>query len=90
MRPELARNLDRVDTSRLPPRPLITHSVGFSMVYPAERDSEFIAGFPAKCAGLCMTKMMWIRWFAAADEAGLSGDESKVLPVAVAPRRGNG
>jgi hypothetical protein len=55
----------------------------------AERHREFIAGLAAERAWLQVSKMMRVRWLAAANEAGLSGDKAQVLPIAIAPRRGN-
>ena len=56
----------------------------------AERHREFIAGLATERPWLQVSKMMRVRWLAAANEAGLSGDKAQVLPVAIAARRGNG
>jgi hypothetical protein len=55
----------------------------------AEWHREFIAGLTAERPWLHVSKMMRVRWLSAANEAGLSGDKAQVLPVAIAPRRGN-
>ena len=55
----------------------------------AERHRKFIAGLTAERPWLQVSKMMRVRWLAAANEAGLSGDKAQVLPIAIAPWRGN-
>src|SRR5262249_17150665 len=45
--------------------------------------------FTAERSWLQISKMMRIRWLAAAYEARLSSDEAQVLSVAIAPRRGH-
>src|SRR5215467_1667569 len=57
------------------------------MVPAAERDSELVTDLAAERAGLRESKMVGVRGLAAAHEARLLGDITKVLPVTIAPRR---
>src|SRR5215472_9458910 len=59
------------------------------MMPAAKRDYELIADLAAERARLREPKMVRVRGLAAADEARLLGDIAQVLPVAIAPRRGN-
>lgn len=72
--PELACDLDGVDTRRLPPFLLVACTVDGSMMGAAQRDSEFVAGLAAEGAWLHVPKMVRVRGLAAADEARLLGD----------------
>jgi len=83
--PKLTCSFDKVDTGHLPPRTLISDTVNLTMMDATERDSEFIARLPAECPRLRIAKMMWIRRLAAADEARLPSDESKMVATAVPP-----
>src|SRR5262249_3773406 len=55
----------------------------------AEGSGEFIAGPAAERARLKIAKMMRVGWPAAADEARLLGDITKVLAVAITTWRSN-
>jgi hypothetical protein len=88
--PELTGDLNGVDAGRLPPGLLVAGEMDRPVMRAAERDGEFVARFAAECPWLQVTKMMRIRLFAAADEAGLLRYITKVLPVTIAPRRSNG
>src|SRR5207247_2232148 len=81
--PELACDLERVDTDPLPPYSLVAGAMNGAVMQAAQRDSEFVAGPAAKRARLDVSKMVRVRWFAAADETGLSRDVAQVHPVAV-------
>src|SRR5262249_38222853 len=87
--PKTAGKLHGIDAGGLPPGAFVARAMRGSVMHAAERDREFIAGFAAERSWLQISKMMWIRWLAAADEAGLSGDKTQMLPVAIAARRGN-
>jgi hypothetical protein len=69
--PELAGDLERVDTSRLPPCALVPDSMSRTVMGPAQRDHEFIAGLATERPRLHVSEMMGIRWLAAADQARL-------------------
>src|SRR5262252_10371555 len=84
--PELAGDLNEVDAGRLPPCPLVASAMDGTVMRAAKRDGEFVAGFAAERPRLQVAKMMRIGLFAAADEARLLGDITKVLPVTIAPR----
>jgi hypothetical protein len=74
MLPELARHFDGVDTGSLPPCSLVTGSMNGAVVRAAKRYSEFVAGPAAERPRLHVSKMMGVRWLAAADEACLLSD----------------
>src|SRR6266478_5502960 len=57
-----------------------------TVVYPADRDDEFVAHSVPECARLCEGEVVRIRRYAAADEARLSQYESSVLLIAQANR----
>ena len=59
------------------------------MVPSAEGDSELVTDLAAQRARLSESKMVGVRRLAAAHEARLLGDIAKVLPVAIATRRGD-
>src|SRR5262245_2627502 len=88
MLPELARHFDGVDTGSLPPCSLVTGSMNGAVVRAAKRYSEFVAGPAAERPRLHVSKMMGVRWLAAADEACLLSDIAQMLPVAI-PTRGS-
>ena len=87
--PQLTGDLDGVDPGRLPPGGFISYAVHQPMMNAAERHRELVARLAAEGAGLKVPQMMRIGWLAAADQAGLLGDVTKVLAVAIAPRRRN-
>jgi hypothetical protein len=87
--PELAGRLHRINVGFRPPGGFIAHPVHQPMMDSTERDREFVAHLAAERARLREAEMMWIRWLAAADEAGLGGDETKVRLVAIAPGLGD-
>ena len=88
--PELTGDFDGVDPGRRPPGLLIAGAMDRAMMRAAERNGEFIAGFAAERPRLQVAKMMRIGLFAAADETRLLANIAKVLPIAIAPRCGNG
>jgi len=55
----------------------------------AKRHREFIAGLTAERPWLHVSKMMRVRWLAAADEARLLSDKAYVLAATIAPRGGD-
>jgi len=87
--PKFTGYLDWVDTGLLPPCSLVACAMNGAVMDAAERNREFIAGLTAERPWLQVSKMMGVRWLAPAHEACLSGDKAQVLPVAIAPRRGN-
>src|SRR5215471_15403957 len=89
MLPEFASHLKRVGTRCLPPSALIAGTMNRAVMNSTQRNREFIAGFAAEGPRLRIAEMVRVRWFAAADEAGLLGDETKVFAVAVTARSSN-
>jgi hypothetical protein len=87
--PELARDLDRVDTGGLPPCALVAGTMDRAVMGAAERDRKFVAGLAAERLRLHVPKMMGVRGLAAADEACLLSDIAQMLPVTVSPRCSN-
>ena len=51
------------------------------MMTAAERNGEFIADLAAECLALGESEMMGIRRPPAADQAGMLGDKSDMIPV---------
>ena len=89
MLPELARDLNRIDTSSLPPRSLVSGAMNRAVMRAAQRYSEFVAGLAAERPRLHVSKVMRVRWFAAADEACLLSNVTQMIPVPVPARRSN-
>ena len=87
--PESARGFERVDTGGLPPCALVAGAMDCPVMGAAQRYSEFVAGLTAERPRLGVSKMMWVRWFAAADEACLLSDVTQMVPVAVPARCSN-
>src|SRR5262249_29746303 len=85
--PKFSGYLDWVDTGLLPPCSLVACTMNRAVVDAAEWHREFIAGLTSERPWLHVPKMMRVRWLAAANEAGLSGNKAQVLPVAIAARR---
>ena len=87
--PQLTGDLEWIDAGRLPPSSLVAGAMDRAMMDTAEGHGEFVAGLAAERARLQVAKVMRVGWLATADEARLLGDRAKVLPVAIATRRGN-
>ena len=88
--PQLGGGLDRIDAGVLPPGCLVADAMDQPMMDTAERDRELVAGLAAKRPRLQVAQVMRVRGLAAADQAGLLGDVTKMLAVAIAPWRRNG
>ena len=86
--PECAGCADGICAGPLPPSRFVATAMDLAMMAAAKRHGEFVAYFPAKCAVLTETQMMRIRRCAAANQAWLVGDESKVILVPDAARLG--
>src|SRR3984893_15558549 len=87
--PKPAGKLHGIDAGGLPPGAFVARAMRGPVMHAAERDREFIADLPAERPWLHVSEMMRVRWLAAANEAGLSGDKAQVLPVAIAPPAGH-
>ena len=87
--PKPAGNLDRVDAGLLPPCALIAGTVSRPMMDSAQRSNEFVAHFSAERSRLHEAKMVGIGGLSPTYEAGLLGDESEMLLVAVPFRPAN-
>jgi hypothetical protein len=70
----------------LPPARLIADPMQGAMMSAAERHDEFVADLAAQRAPMGKAQVMWIGGRASADQARLSGDEPRVLLVAVPAR----
>jgi hypothetical protein len=68
----------------LPPAPLITAPVKFTMVKSADGDGELVADFASHRAWFGKFDMVGIRWAAATDHTRLRGDEPQMIPIAIA------
>src|SRR5579862_992310 len=64
--------------------------VDLAVVSAAERDGELVADLAAKRAALGEAQMVGVAGLAAADQAGLPGDEADVIAVADAAGFGEG
>jgi hypothetical protein len=68
---------------------LVAGAMNGAVMRAARRDSEFVTGLAAERSWLRISKMMWIRWLAAADEACLLSNVAQMLPVAIPARCSN-
>ena len=75
MLPQPLRYRQRVEVSSLPPQAFVAALMEFTMVGPAEWDSELIADSAPERAALRELKMMRVRRAAATGQAGLSAHE---------------
>jgi hypothetical protein len=73
----------------LPPRAFIPGTVSLAVMCPAQGDSEFVAHFSAERPRLHEAKMVGIGGHSPTYEAGLLGDKSEMLLVAVPSRLAN-
>jgi hypothetical protein len=85
--PKLARDLNGIDASLLPPGFFVTGAMHRAVMRAAEGDREFIARFAAERARLHKSDVMRVRGLAATQQAWLLHHEAKVVPVAIAARR---
>ena len=88
VQPQLASGKERINAYLFPPCALVTATVQLTMMSTAKRNSEFVANFACQGGALCKAQVMSISRTAAADEARLLGDLSRVLPVAQSARLG--
>ena len=84
--PKFSGYLDWVDTGLLPPCSLVACAMNRAVVDAAEWHREFIAGLTSERPWLHVSKMMRVRWLAAAYEASLLSDVAQMLPVAIPTR----
>ena len=87
--PKFTGYLDRIDTDLVPPCSLVACAMNRAVVDAAERHRKFIAGLTSERLWLHVSKMMWVRCLAAADETSLLSDVAKMLPVAIPARCSN-
>src|SRR5262249_16454367 len=85
--PQLAGDLERVETGVFPPQVFFTRAVEFAVMAAAERHREFVAHLAAECAALGEAHVVRVDGAPAADEAGLGGDKGEVCLVAEPARR---
>jgi hypothetical protein len=81
--PELAGDLERIDSSISPPCSLVACAMNRAVMPAAERYHKLVAHLAAERARLRESEMMRVGGFAGADQAGLRGDEPQMLPVAI-------
>jgi hypothetical protein len=86
LRPQRRGNEVRVDAASVPPGGFTAAAVDLAVVDAAKRHRELVADFAAERSRLCGAQMMGIRGLPPTDQAGLRGDEFKVLLVADAAR----
>ena len=88
--PQPSRNPDCVYSEVLPPRRFISIPVCLTMMQPAERDREFVAGLQADSSRLRKAQVMGIGRRASANKARLAADEPEVVLVAQTLRLADG
>src|SRR5215510_2471592 len=76
IRPEIERNLQRVDANFCPPRPFISAAVCFPMMHATQGHREFIAHLAAKRSALGISDVMCVGGLASAHETRLSSNGS--------------
>jgi hypothetical protein len=79
--PQRAGRDRRVNTGLLPPFSFVAVPMEFAMMTAAERNGEFIADLAAERLALHKSEMMRICRPPAADQAGMLGDISDMIPV---------
>jgi hypothetical protein len=67
------RGRGRIDAGRNPPGLLVGDAVNGTVMESAERDGELVTDLESQSARLHEPEMVRIRWFAAADQAGMLG-----------------
>src|SRR5262249_6735354 len=81
--------LDRIDTGSLPPCSLVAGAMNRAVMGAAQRYGEFVAGLAAERRRLHVSKVMRVRWVAAADETRLLSDVTQMIPGPVPARCSN-
>ena len=71
--PQLGRNGERIDFPLLPPPPLVSGGVNFTVVDNAQRHCEFIAHFERNSFRLSVANVMRLRGDTATNQACLAG-----------------
>ncbi len=71
--PQFGSDSQRINLSLLPPSPLITSSMIFTVVDGAQRYGEFIADFERDPLGLRVADVMRVSWGTATNQAWLAG-----------------
>jgi hypothetical protein len=79
--PQLQGKWKWIDVDTVPPSYLIAASVKFPVMHTAERNRVLVTHPPTKSARLSETEMVCVARRAAADDAGLTGDEPPVFFV---------
>ena len=80
-KPQRPGHFSRIEPGGFPPRRFIAGTMDLAMMASAQRHREFVADLAAKRGMLGEAKMVRVRWFAAAHQAGLLGDKSKCCLV---------
>jgi len=88
LKPQRARLNGRINSYFQPPHGFVTAAMDLAMMSPAQWHGVLIADLAAKRAALRKAQVMGVARCAAADQAGLPGNELDVLAVAQAPRLG--
>jgi hypothetical protein len=82
LQPKNPRGYRWINTGLVPPRGLIPAAMHFAMVSSAEGHNELVTDFAAQCRGLGKAQVMGIGGTPTADQAGLPGNRSDVIPIA--------
>ena len=81
VQPERTSRGGRIDASFLPPCRFLATAMDFAMMTAAERNGEFIADLAAECLALHKSGVMGICRPSAANQAGMLGDKSDMIPI---------
>ena len=88
LQPELAGHNDWINSGAAPPSGLIAAAVDLTMVTPAQRNGEFIAGLTSQRTALHEAEVVSVRWSPTADQTSMGGDKLHMIPVTNPPRFG--
>ena len=86
--PKQTGRIHRIIAHITPPGRFIAAAVYVAMVPAAQWDGELVADLSTECSALRKAEMMGIGWSAAANQAGMLGDRSDVIPVTHSARFG--
>ena len=82
--PKPERDWNRINVELPPPSKLVPGAMELAVVQAADRDDEFVAHAPSKCARLCKSEVVRIRRKTATAQAGLPEHEFPVVLISMA------
>ena len=87
--PKVVSHFDGIYANFLPPGALVAHAMHEPMVDATQRDRELVARLAPEGLRLRKAQVVRVGGLSAANEAGLSGDITKMLKIPVATRGGD-